>query len=188
MDKVIEALRGILASLGLDDVAIESVVQQLSALAIQEAGTEENPENGNPVEEQVPADVPLVPPTDVVDEGGSDVPPNTELPPEENPAPVEEIQQVPPTSDVPPVPPFDPTELIARLDEVVNVNEELKKANEGLLARVQALEEALKTAGVIEGNNTVTEVGDSYPTAAPQSPTDDVLGSVLSELNGHKRF
>lgn len=191
MDKLIEALVGILANLGLDEASINGVVEQLSAIANEEVAVEENPVEGNPAEEQVEADVPPVSPEEVPNEDGSEVPPSADLPTDEVQASTEEVP-VPPESEVPPVAPaapFDPTEILGKIDEVANENVELKKANEGLLARVQALEEALKNAGVIDsGSATATQVGDALPSAAPQSPTDDVFGSVLAELNGHKRF
>ena len=190
MDKLIEALRETLAKLGLDEQLITAALDEAVAKA---TSVEEAPAEGNPTEEPIPEEVPPTTPTDELTETPSEAP-SADLPAEEV-AP--EGEQVPPTEEVPPTEPtlpgpapapFDPTELIAQVEEVSNANAELKKANEGLVARVQALEEALKNAGVIDGSSPATEVGDTLPSAAPQNPTDDVLGSVLSEINGHKRF
>lgn len=187
MDKLIESLRETLAKLGLDEGAIDAALEE----AIAKAQAEENPGEGDPVPPTEPTEESPLPPEELVEEAPSESP-SEELPVEDAQVPTEE--EVPPTEPVPPVepapaiPPFDPTELIGQVTTLQSQLEEAIKANEGLQARVQALEEALKTAGVIDGSNPTTEVGDALPSAAPQNPTDDVLGSVLSELNGRKRF
>lgn len=185
MDKLIEKLIGALSKLGLEESVINGVIAEVTA---PDAPTEEVPPSGDP---DLPPSDDVVPPTE-------DVPPTEEedgkLPPSDVP-PAEETQEAPNPQEVPndvppaaPVPPFDPTDLINSINELKGQNDELAKANEGLIARVNSLEEALKNAGVIDGTNPTTQVGDPLPTAAPQSPTDDVFSSVLSELNGHKRF
>lgn len=189
MEKLIEALRETLAKLGLDEGAIEAALQE----AVDKASAEENPQpSGDPVPTDESDVLPPLPPEEPVDETPSEEQ-SADLPVEEAQVPPTE-EEVPPTEDVPPleptpaVPPFDPTELIGQVTNLQGQLDEQIKANEGLVARVQALEDALKNAGVIDGSNPTTEVGDSFPSAAPQNPTEDVLGSVLSELNGHKRF
>ena len=190
MEKLIEALRETLAKLGLDEGAIEAALQE----AVDKASAEEDPQpSGDPVPPTDASDVPPLPPEEPVDETPSVVPPSADLPVEEAQVPPTE-EEVPPTGDVPPAepapvaPPFDPTALLNQVTTLQSQLDEQIKANNGLVERVQALEDALKKAGVIDGNNPTTTVGDELPSAAPQNPTEDVLGSVLSELNGHKRF
>ena len=184
MDKFIEKLVGILTSLGLAQETIDEVVAQLSAPTTEEV-VEEKPVEGDPTEQPAEEGDPQdVPPTEEGKEGVGELPPSEEPAPVE--VPTEESGQPLPPQELPPAPapaPFDPTELIGQITELQNQLGEVKKANEGLVARCGALEEALKKAGVIEEGSTATEVGDPLPAAAPQSPTDDVLADVLSELN-----
>ena len=189
MDKLIEKLVGILAKLGLSEEQVNEVVTELTA--------EENPAPvGDPAPDQPSeGDVPPADPAQV-DEGDgksqSEEPnPNeaasvkegeTVVPPSEGDVPPGEGEPVAPAEPVvPDVPPFDPAPLLAEM-------EEMKKANEGLLSRIAALEEALKNAGVIDESSQVNQVGDENPSAAPQNPTNDVFGDVLKEINGKKRF
>jgi len=192
MDKLIDALRETLSKLGLDEEKIEAAIQEAVAKASAEG--DPNP-SGDPVPPEPNSDP--VPPVDPVDgkegEGGEptsdssnpdDVPPaeGDPVPPAEDSTPPVEPDVVPVAGQsVPEVPPFDPAPLLAEIDE-------LKKANKGLLARVDSLTEALKTAGVIDDSNPVAEVGDPLPAAAPSSPTDDVMSSVLNKLNGNQKF
>ncbi len=192
MEKLLNALRETLAQLGLDETAIEAALQE----AVKKAeGTEEDPQSGDPAEKPTEGDVP---PTDVLPPEGSgevvpsDVPPSADpttvetQPTEGDPVPPVE-ETVPPTDPVPPAPVADP-ELLGQIAELSSKLDEQIKANQGLQARIDALEEGLKKAGVIEEGNSVTEVGDPNPAATPQNPTNDVLGDVLSKLNGNKRF
>ena len=191
MDKLLDALRETLAKLGLDESAIDAALQEAIAKA---EGSEENPVEGDPAPAPTEGDVPPtdIPPSDVPTEGEGDVAPSDEP----NPADV-----VPPEGDVPPVdvpvepepapapiPPFDPAPLLEQITALQGALDEEKKANEGLSARVQALEEALKKAGVIDGSSPIAEVGDGMPGAAPTNPTEDVFSNVLAEINGKKTF
>lgn len=189
MEKLLNALRETLAQLGLDEQAIDAALEE----AMAKASAEEDPAPAS--DPEVPSQEGGVPPTEPevpVEEVPSEVPsadlPTDEVPPTEGePVPPEEV--VPPVEpEVPPVPPFDPTPILEQVNALQGQLDEYKKANEGLLARVQSLEEALKSAGVISEGNPVNEVGDERPSAAPQSPTDDVFGDVMRELNGGKRY
>ena len=189
METLLNALRETLAKLGLDEQAIEAALQE----AVAKAEGEENPSpDGDPLPNPPEGDVPPLPPDVPVDDVPSDVPPSADLPTDD--VPPTEGEPVPPTDPVPPVepdvpavPPFDPTPLLEQVNALQGQLDEYKKANEGLLARVQSLEDSLKAAGVIDGS-VASEVGDALPGAAPQSPTDDVFGSVLNELNCGRRY
>ena len=189
MEKLLNALRETLAQLGLDEQAINAALEE----AVAKATTEDNPSEGDPALPPAEGDVPPLTPEVPVDEVPSDVPPSADLPTDD--VPPAEGDVVPPEEVVPPVapaepavPPFDPTPILEQMTSLQGELEEYKKANEGLLARVQSLEEALKNAGVISEGNPVNEVGDVLPSAAPQSPTDDVFGDVMREINGGKRY
>lgn len=192
MEKLIESMRKTLAELGLDEKTIDAAIEK----AVTDAQSEEDPQpSGDPVPPTDPTDglpVPPVPPgEEVPGEGQSPDPSAVENPVESegDPIPPQDVPPVGEPNTAPtPVPPFDPTELIAKVDEVTQANEELKKANDGLLQRVASLEEALKAAGVIDGNSLAQSVGDENPTTAPQNPTTDVFSDTLRELNGCKRF
>lgn len=182
MEKLIEKLREILAGLGLDENSIEKVVEELSQTAADEVA-EENAQSADPVEstevtEEVSTDTPEAP----VEEGEGEPAPVAEPNPVE--AAAVEGDPVPPQeAQTAPAPAFDPAPILAKLDELSSDNAELRKALEGSEARVAALEEALTKAGVIDKNDTPVEVGDPLPSADPQSPTEDALGSVLDFLN-----
>lgn len=185
-------LTKILAKLGLDDDKIDEIVDE-----VLEATSEEvTPEGGNPEETPIPPSVEEV----VAEEPAPQEEEPQELPPEtpnvevapEGPTPgsIEDAvaglvpesapeEVVAPTPDqVPPTPNFEDP----RVNDLLNEITELKKANEGLVARVGSLEDALKNAGVIEGSQTI---GDERP-SLPESVNNqgDVLTEVLNRLNG----
>lgn len=192
MDKLIEKLSEILAKLGLDEDAINGVIAELSDVAKEEAVEEDSAKDGDPTETTQDEAVPPLPPEEVVNEApteelNSDVPAD-EVPPVEGEVPPESEQVPPVEPPAPQVPPFDPTELINQVNDLGAKLEEQVKANEGLLARIGSLEEALKGAGVIDGESTASEVGDPNPSTAPGNPTEDVFQDVLNDLNGRKRF
>ncbi len=189
MEKLIEALRETLAKLGLDEEAINAALEE----AMAKAESEENPAPAS--DPDVPTEDVVVPPetpSEPAEEGASDVP-SADLPPVEDAVPPE-AQDVPPEEVVPPADPapapapVDPTDLIKQIGDLTGQLAEYKKANDGLMARVQSLEEALKKAGVIDGSEPTTTVGDELPSSAPQNPTDDVFSDVLREMNGGRRF
>lgn len=109
---------------------------------------------GNPAEEQPNPNE--VPPAD-------EVPP---LPPED---------EVPPVDEQPPVPPFDPTELLNQIQEQ-------NKVIEGLTARIESLEDVLKSSGVLSGEESV---GVDQPTVTPSNSAsiDDAFDTILSDIN-----
>lgn len=189
MEKLLNALRETLAKLGLDESAIDAALKEAVAMA---ESTEEDQQSGDPASEPTEVEVP---PTEApVEEGKeeegevapSSEPETVEVPPTEEVPPVAPEGEVPPAEPVAPA--FDPTDLIGMVTDLQGKLDEQLKANQGLVARIDALEEALKAAKVIDDGNPVTEIGDPNPSAAPQNPTSDVLGDVMAKLNGNKRF
>ena len=136
--------------------------------------------DGNPNEEGVApqeGDLPPVPPTDIPPE---DVPP-TDVPP------ADQTQEV--SSDVPPVPPFDPTELLAKVDDYANKLSEAEATIEGLKTRIESLESALSSAGVLDKSEDTEELGIDDP-RVPESGSVgavDAFDDALSLLNGKRR-
>ena len=125
---------------------------------IEEAFTEvEEPKEEEPIEEK--------PEAEAVEAEALEDKPLEEVPPVEEP-PVE----VPPQE-----PQFDYEGMLRDFDE-------LKKTNEALIARVEALEEALKGAGVIEGEK-AKPIGSEKTSAPGKDPLDDGLTSFLARAN-----
>lgn len=90
--------------------------------------------------------------------------------------PVEEIPPVEePPAEIPQEPQFDFEGMQRDFDE-------LRKTNEALIARVEALEEALKGAGVIEGEK-AKPIGSEKTSAPAKDPLDDGLASFLTRAN-----
>lgn len=101
-----------------------------------------------------------------------------EVPPAEGqvaepPAPQPEEGQLPPPTE--PQPGFD----LAAYDMKI---EELQKANEGLISRIESLEDALRKAGVIEGEGN-KGFGFAKEYAPDKDPADDGLESFLMRAN-----
>ena len=147
-----------------------------------------------PVEESTPPADDIVPEeVDQTQVPTDDVPPTEDLPPVDNGLPegVEEMQvgeQLPPVEDglpeeQPPVeqPQFDMT----MISDLKNELEETRKANEGLLARVESLESALKQAGVMsETEKKDTEFGIDDGTRTPDYRDDDAdFEATLNKFN-----
>ena len=127
-----------------------------------------------PVEEPSAADPASVPPAE---EGAPVVPPEVPVAPEGEP-----VSPVPVT----PGPEVPPVVSLEEFNQVKSELEEQKKANEGLAARISSLEEALKSAGVIEGGAS-TEVGRETPVVPNPSAVDTTMDDVLREIN-HKGY
>lgn len=90
----------------------------------------------------------------------------------ETPEPQPTEEQLPPPAE--PQPGFDPTAYDAKI-------EELQKANEGLISRIESLEDALRKAGVIEGDQKGFGFAKEY--APDKDPSDDGLESFLMRAN-----
>ena len=100
--------------------------------------------------------------------------PNEVTPEETTPAPIPETQ---PVEETTPQPQVD-------FADYENKLEEQNKTIEALLARVESLEEALKGAGVLEGQ--VSPVGYHKPEARDKEPIGDGLDDFFSRVNRRK--
>lgn len=192
----IEKLKETLSANGVDDETIAKVIADLEKTDDEdEKPNEDNKEDGTSENDEPPAND-----TDEVDDddlppGSNDgapieegaIPPDADLPPvppTEDVPPVEE-PPVPPQEEVPPapVPPaFNPDELIAKY-------EELKAANDGLLARVDSLEQALKDVGVLDKSD-ADEVGVDDQRIPPSGSNGavDAFDDALDVLNNRKHY
>ena len=83
-------------------------------------------------------------------------------------------------------PGYDDSELRGLVGELTAQLEEQKKANDGLIKRVESLEEALRVSGVLVDENETTPVGDETPKAPANNPDDDPIDGILAQLNSHK--
>lgn len=166
-----EKLKSILADHGIDEGTTEQVLVEL-----EEGKAEPKPEE---------QDQPII-----QEENGTEEAIQDEPQPEEGEIPpVEEtLPPVPPVEEVPPeVPPVEepPVEQPPLPDYDAKI-EELKKTNEALLARVDSLEEALRKAGVIEGETEDEgEFGFHKDNAPAKEPIDDGLDDFFSRANKH---
>lgn len=100
--------------------------------------------------------------------------PNEVTPEEPTPAP---IPEEPVVEEPAPQPQFDFADYENKLDEQ-------NKTIEALLARVESLEEALKGAGVLEGQT--SPVGYHKPEARDKDPIGDGLDDFFSRVNRRK--
>lgn len=210
-EKTLKKIKKLLAKEGVEEDKIDSIVAEIEAteegdenLPLGDEGipTPEG-EEGNPIPPEVASDE-----GDevVVEEGAGEVPPSADAVPPEIPSdaipPIEEEPQIPVDGsieqavgdligdqpqeavpqelapEVPPVPQIDPQQF----QDLVSQLEELQKANEGLLARIGSLEEALTNAGVIEGGSQ-SALGDERPNLNEGNKADNTLDQVLRELN-----
>ena len=171
-EELLQQLREVLAKNGVEDEVIEKSLTELAG----------EPEKEEPVEEVIeePIEEPV---EEVVDEATVE--------PVEEEAVVDEVATEP--TDVVEEPVVEPQpaideEIKTRLDEAWGDIEELKKANEGLLTRISALEEALASAGVIDKTlETANTQGVSE-----NAPSDEDLGnpmdSFLARVRKDKRY
>ena len=197
-EKLIAKVRAVLESLGEEEDKIEAVVEALeNEDAPVESGEgkseEETTSNEPPVEEEpVADDVPLpegegevpVPQEEPVIADPESVPP-AELPPElpsELPPEVPPVEQAGPEGLPPVGPELPPMVDLEEFNKVVTRLEETEKANQGLQARIESLEEALKGAGIIDGA-VGNEVGNDIPSAPSAVADDTTIDDVLREIN-----
>lgn len=202
----LEKLKETLKANGVEEDKIDKIIADLAEEddkdSNQNANNDDKKVDENQVDGKTEEDVPPTPTDNVPPASDSNehsesnsneegvvpqegaVPP---VPPEDGGLPP---QDVPPSdatpSEVPPVPAptFDPTELLGKIDELANKNGEYEKTIEGLIAKVDSLEEALKNAGVLE-KDTNSNVGIDE-SRVPQSGSvgaDSAFVSALNKLN-----
>lgn len=194
-EKLAKKLKKILAKAGLDEDKVDDIVDEVEVALTEE----EVPEDVNPEENEA-----QVPPSE---EEGAPTPEEAQVPPESEPAP----EEVPPTEEpapqetdgsieqalnqlaaeegaqtpeadvlpAPAIPAIDPNE-VAKLTKDLN---EANKTIEGLVKRIDSLEDALKSAGVITSE---TKVGDETPRITPNANQDnaDAFDDILDVING----
>lgn len=160
-----EKLKLVLQGNGIDE---ETALKVLAELDTQEEEPKAEEEGQSAPEEQAVTD------EAVAMEEPKDEEPNEVTPEETTPAPIPETQ---PVEETTPQPQVD----FADYDNKI---EEQNKTIEALLARVESLEEALKGAGVLEGQ--VSPVGYHKPEARDKEPIGDGLDDFFSRVNRRK--
>ena len=156
-----------------------------------EPSKEEEPEpveTTSPVEDENPVDEPVEPAEPVEEPKEEDLPPVEPQEPtmEDTPLP-EGVEEVDPTNPVVDETPTEPVQNEAGVDiqSLLGQLEEYKKANDGLLARIDALEKALKESGVLgEMPRSNQPIGVDDGTRTPDYHDDEgSLDEFLSKVN-----
>lgn len=161
-----EKLKLVLQGNGIDE---ETALKVLAELDTQEEEPKAEEEGQSEPEEQAVKDEAVA----MEEPKGEE--PNEVTPEETTPAPIPEEQQ--PVEETTPQPQVD-------FADYENKLEEQNKTIEALLARVESLEEALKGAGVLEGQ--VSPVGYHKPEARDKEPIGDGLDDFFSRVNRKK--
>ena len=168
-EKLKEKLKKIFAEKGIDEGTTEEVLVELDREEEEPKPEEQEPA---PIQEETTEEVAV-----------EDMPKPEEdevALPEEEPAPeavpVPEEQPVEEPREIVEQPQFDYDGLKADLDET-------KKTNDALLARVESLEEALRAAGVIDGEKPQKPYGVDKPSAPAKDPLDDDLDGFFAKVN-----
>lgn len=204
----IEKLKETLSANGVDEKTIAKVIEDL-AEEDEEEPKDETLDEGKTEEELPPSenDEPKeddATPSD--DEDGAekeegdapqdeDVPPVPveDVPPAESQEDVvveEPLPQEQPVEEMPPVEEVAPQPVVPQVDpDLLSKLEEQASTIEGLLARVDSLESALKQAGVLDASDG-EEVGIDNPRVPDTSSNGaiDDFDEALAYLNGRKRY
>lgn len=198
----LEKLKKVLAENGLSEEEIAKIIAELEN---NESDNENDGNDDGNSEEDKPTptnddsnEEDDLPPASKEGNGEGEIPPSEDepspaevppLPPEGNLPPNEELPPVPPT-DVPPVdePTVQPQEELpptpAQPDpELLGKLEEQAKTIEGLLARIESLEEALKKSGILNGET--DEIGTDKPNVpdSASAQVNDEYDDILGEIN-----
>lgn len=199
-DEQLTKIRESLSASGIPADVVEFTISDITAEEESKKPEEEtsqgdptgNPEEGNPDDQSAENGNPEETPAE---EGTGEPAPAAEPVVEEIP-PVPEGALPPQPEEVPPTPEaaapapeaaagYDDTELRGLVQDLSSQLEEEKKANAGLLARIDSLEEALKKGGYLDDSGT-TPVGDETPKAPAQVPVDEPIDDILAQINSHK--
>ena len=188
-ERLAKKLAKLLVKVGLNEDKAAEIVDEVAVELAEEGNPEVNdpvPPEGDPIPPLPPEEEPSGEPIPQEEPGQEPAPQEVPVPPlpPEGAVPPEVPQEVPGQEvppEVPPIPQTDPTELEAVKAEL----EEQKKANEGLLARVDSLEKALKAAGILEG--TPESVGVEPNPTLPDAPNGQgaILDEVLKQINNN---
>lgn len=196
----IEKLKETLSANGIDDETIAKILADLEKSdEDDEKPSEDNEGDGTPAEDEPPASNEDVPSDDDLPPGSNDGAPIEEgaTPPDADLPPVPPSEDVPP-ADEPPVPPQEevpPAEVPAEVppafnpDEFIAKYEELKAANEGLVARIESLEQALRDVGVLDKSD-AEEIGVDDQRIPPSGSNGaiDAFDDALDVLNNRKHY
>lgn len=197
-EKLAQTLKEVLAKEGLEEDKVDAIVNEVEGKLAEE----DVPEDANPEEEGAtePSEEEVAEPTQAPEEEPA-APTEGEVPPEEEvvppgdgnieqalnelaaqeqgaTAPEEEVVPPTPTQEQLP-PPIDPSQL----EQLTHDLGEANKTIEGLVARINSLEEALKSAGVITSDS---KVGDETPRITPNASADqnDAFDDIINVING----
>lgn len=190
-EKLAKKLKKILAKAGLDEDKIDEIVEE-----VVEATTEEEVINENDNPDNVTPDQP----SEETQVEETPAPTNEEVPPVQEEVPptdgnieqalqelaAQEQGEVPPTDAVPPTQEQAPVPPVVDPSATEELKASLREANktiEGLTARIDSLEQALKAAGVITSES---KLGDETPRITPNANQEnvDVFDDVLATING----
>lgn len=172
-EELLNQLREVLKKNGVEEEKIEATLTELEGATEEEVPADEVVEE--PIEEPVDEVVDEMP-VEPVDEEAVVEEVATE--------PTEEVVEEPVVEE-----PQIEEEVKVRLDEAWGEIEELKKANDGLLARISALEEALANAGVIDKS---LDTSNDLPGKSIEAPSNEDLGNpmdnFLARVRKDKRY
>lgn len=206
-EKLLDKIRSVLKKHGLEEEVIEEVESELSDDTPEEEPTEE-PVDEEPAPSEAPVDEGEGEPAPAEDEPlpedvapAEDVPVEPEAPveeplpeetPAEEPAVEGQVEELPKgveevkvgAEPEPEAPAVDGSDL-EQVGELMSQLEEYKKANEGLLARVEALESALKESGIMdEAPKSNAPVGVDDGTRTPDYHDDEAdFDAMLDKIN-----
>lgn len=216
---MLDKIREVLKKHGLEEEEVGEVVTELTETAPADDKSNDPvddtpaPADDAPAQEGddapkgdvPPADDSDVPPADSSDDvkpesddvpPADDVPPSDDAPKGELPEGVEEIDPMNPPVDDTPAPevdnPIAPTpDVNPEIAELRGKLEESEKKCQGLASRIDLLEEALKSAGIMEetSKSDTAEVGIDDPSRTPDFNDDAEidLDDVVAEINKARR-
>lgn len=215
MDKLIKKLKKLLSKNGVDESKIESIVSELEDTDEEdkdvdvEIDVDTDKEEDTPAEDVAPVEEsePVADPEPVEEPSGEGEPAPAVEPEPVNETPVDPVPEteapvnpdgsvdvdpsaigeepVPeaPVEEPAPAPVAEPSEI----EELRTALADKDRVIEGLTARVDALETALKDAGVIkEGSDKSEPIGSDTPILPGNVSTDDPMEDVLREINSNR--
>lgn len=180
MKEIIAKISEILKAKGLDAEAVDEAVDE----AVAQIGGEGEAEEAETPTEETPEAEKEEPTADEPQEEGE-----TE---EETPKAAEELAQAIAQQQLPEgAEEVDPTKIgepgpNQDIEQFKADNEELRRAIEGLLARIASLEEALQASGVLQKKEG-SAIGVDQSRTPANNPQDDPLEDILNEINRGRR-
>jgi len=169
-EELLNQLREVLEKNGVEEEKIEATLTELKGEPVEDEPIEEVVEE--PIEEPI---------DEVVDEASEEPVEEEAVVDEVATEPIEEEPVVEPQ-------PYDDSELRNQIGEAMGTIDELKKANEGLLARISALEEALANAGVIDKAQPTANTEGINENAPSNEDLGNPMDNFLARVRGNKRY